>query len=153
MAKLIFDLLSRFSFFRGRFTLETVGQFLRYLIVGFSTFSIEYFLFVVFRRWLAIPELTVNIGVFALIFWLNFMFNRVFSFRSTSALWKQLIPYGFLFVFNLTVGNILLFSLTRQLLVIWTGEGSWYVMYLPKILIMTFIVSWNFVLYKKVVYK
>jgi hypothetical protein len=46
-----------------------------------------------------------------------------------------------------------LFSAIRSILVTVSGEGSWQVLYLPKILIMFFVVSWNFILYKKVIYK
>lgn len=131
----------------------TLHQFLRYLIVGFSSFAVEYTLFLFFRKMLGISELLVNIIVFTFIFWLNFLANRWFSFRSKAPFVKQILSYGFLFAINLTVGNILLFSGIRYLLVLIAGEGSWPVLYLPKIIIMGFIVSWNFVLYKKVIYK
>lgn len=148
----VHTLLTRIPFLKNRLTPETVGQFLRYLVVGFTTFGVEYTLFILFRRWLPIPELVVNIGVYSIIFWLNFLLNRQFAFRSKANLFRQLLAYGFLFAFNLVVGNILLFSAIRQGLVLLAGEGSWPVMYLPKILIMVFIVSWNFILYKKVIY-
>jgi putative flippase GtrA len=122
-------------------------------VVGFTSFGIEYTLFVLFRKWLPLPELAVNIGVYSIVFWLNFLLNRKFAFRSKSAYWKQILLYGLLFAFNLVVGNVLLFSAIRRLLALWSGEGSWPVLYLPKILIMFFIVSWNFILYKKVIYK
>lgn len=146
-------LLTRIPFLKNRLTPETVGQFLRYLVVGFTSFGVEYTLFIVFRHWLPLPELVVNIGVYSVIFWLNFLLNRKFAFRSKANLWKQLLAYGFLFSFNLVVGNVFLFSAIRHLLVLLSGEGSWPVLYLPKILIMVFIVSWNFILYKKVIYK
>ena len=136
-----------------RITPETIGQFLRYLVVGFTSFGVEYTLFIVFRRLLPVSELVVNIGVYTVIFWLNFLLNRHFAFRSKANLFKQMLAYGFLFAFNLVVGNILLFAGIRHLLVLAAGEGSWPVLYLPKILIMVFIVSWNFILYKKVIYK
>jgi len=149
----IYQVLTRVPFLSKRLTRETVGQFLRYLVVGFTSFGVEYTLFVLFRRWLSIPELLVNIGVYSVIFWLNFLMNRMFAFRSKSDFGKQILSYGFLFAFNLVAGNIVLFSLIRHLLVLWAGEGAWAVLYLPKILIMFFIVSWNFILYKKVIYK
>ena len=153
MVNRVHALLVRIPFLANRLTKETVGQFLRYLVVGFTSFGVEYTLFILFRSWLSVPELVVNIGVYTVIFWLNFLMNRMFAFRSKSDFWKQILSYGFLFAFNLVVGNILLFSAIRHLLVLWTGDGSWPVLYLPKILIMFFIVSWNFILYKKVIYK
>lgn len=140
-------------FLGPRITPETIGQFLRYLVVGFTSFGVEYTLFLVFRSLLPVPELVVNIGVYTIVFWLNFLMNRLFAFRSKADILRQLLSYGFLFAFNLVVGNIFLFAGIRHLLVLAAGEGSWPVLYLPKILIMFFIVSWNFILYKKVIYK
>jgi putative flippase GtrA len=132
---------------------ETLGQFIRYVIVGLSGFIVEYALFIILREKLAIHEILVNILVYTVIFWLNFLLNKFYSFRSRSNFKKQLLYYGILFFFNMVVGNVLLFSGIRYLLVLSFGEGSWPVAYLPKILIMFFIISWNFVLYKKVIYK
>jgi putative flippase GtrA len=145
--------LVKVPFLAKRISRETLGQFLRYLVVGFTSFGVEYTLFIVFRHLLPLPELVVNIGVYTVIFWLNFTLNRLFAFRSKAPLLPQLLAYGFLFAFNLVVGNILLFSAIRHGLVLLAGEGSWPVLYLPKILIMVFIVSWNFILYKKIIYK
>ncbi len=146
-------LFPRFPKLVQKISPKTIGQFLRYLIVGFTSFGVEYTLFILFRKWLAVPELIVNIGVYTVIFWLNFLLNRHYSFQSKAAFFPQLLSYGFLFTFNLVIGNILLFSGIRHLLVLLTFEGSWPALYLPKILIMFFIVSWNFILYKKVIYK
>jgi putative flippase GtrA len=132
---------------------ESLGQFLRYILVGVFCFSVEYAMFIILRNALTIGEILVNIIVYTVIFWLNFLLNRVFSFRSKSDFKRQLFLYGILFFFNLVVGNVLLFSGIRSLLVLLSGEGSWPVLYLPKILIMFFIISWNFILYKKVIYK
>ncbi|HPU21894.1 GtrA family protein [Thermoclostridium caenicola] len=132
---------------------ETLGQFIRYFIVGIVGFALEYALFIVLRDILHLYELLSNIMVYTVIFWFNFLLNKFFSFRSRNNFKRQLFYYGILFVFNLVVGNVLLFSGIRYLLVLGFGEGSWPVLYLPKILIMFFIVSWNFVLYKKVIYK
>lgn len=149
----IYEKLKNIPFVYNRVSPKSIGQFLRYLIVGFTSFGIEYTLFILFRNWLSVSELLVNIGVYTVIFWLNFLLNRHFSFKSKSAFLPQILAYGVLFAFNLVVGNILLFSGIRYLLVMITNEGSWEVLYLPKILIMFFIVSWNFILYKKIIYK
>lgn len=135
------------------FTPEAFGQFVRYLITGVVSFTLEYTLFIVLRNALTLRELTVNVIVYTVIFWVNFLLNKFFSFRSHTNFKRQLCLYGFLFIFNLVVGNVLLFSGIRRLLALACGEGSWPVLYLPKILIMFFIISWNFVLYKKVIYK
>jgi len=138
---------------RKLFTPESLAQFIRYVFVGVFCFSIEYIMFIVLRNALAINEILVNVIVYTVIFWLNFLLNRFFSFRSKSDIKRQLFLYGILFFFNLFVGNVLLFSGIRSLLVYMCGEGSWPVLYLPKVLIMFFIISWNFILYKKFIYK
>lgn len=138
---------------RKLFTPESLAQFIRYIFVGVFCFSIEYILFIVLRNELSVSEILVNILVYTIIFWLNFLLNKFFSFRSTVNFRRQLFLYGILFFFNLIVGNIFLFSGISYILVLISGEGSWPVLYLPKILIMFFIISWNFILYKKVIYK
>lgn len=138
---------------RKLFTPESLAQFIRYVFVGVFCFSIEYIMFIVLRNALAINEILVNVIVYTVIFWLNFLLNRFFSFRSKSDIKRQLFLYGILFFFNLFIGNVLLFSGIRSLLVYMCGEGSWPVLYLPKVLIMFFIISWNFILYKKFIYK
>lgn len=148
-----FKLLNKIPILNRFLTPETVGQFVRYIIAGVLCFSIEYTLFIVLRNNLSISELLVNIIVYTIIFWINFLLNKFFSFRSRENFKRQLFLFGILFLFNLFVGNIIVFSAIRHLLVLISGEGSWSVLYLPKILIMFFIVSWNFVLYKKVIYK
>jgi putative flippase GtrA len=146
-------MLQKIPFFNKHFTEETFGQFVRYIITGVVSFSIEYTLFIVLRKALPMSEVAVNIMVYTIIFWVNFLLNKFFSFRSRNNFKRQIMLYGILFIFNLVVGNILLFKGIRYLLVLASGEGSWPVLYLPKILIMFFIISWNFVLYKKVIYK
>jgi putative flippase GtrA len=141
------------KFLKRFFTPETFGQFVRYIIVGVVSFSIEYTLFIVLRNIMAVNEITVNIIVYTVIFWLNFLLNKFYSFQSRTNFKRQLLLYGVLFLFNLLVGNVLLFSAIRHALVLVSGEGSWPVLYLPKILIMFFIITWNFILYKKVIYK
>lgn len=150
--KKIIEWLCTLPILKKLFTPASLAQFIRYLLVGVLSFSIEYTLFIILRNALTIGELLVNIIVYTLIFWINFLLNKFFSFKSKTNFARQLFLYGILFFFNLIVGNILLFSGIRYLLVLLSGEGSWQVLYLPKILIMFFIISWNFILYKKVIY-
>lgn len=151
--KKLFEWACTLPIIKNIFTPDSLAQFVRYLFVGVFSFSIEYTLFIVLRSSLPIAELVVNILVYTIIFWVNFLLNKYFSFQSKTNFKRQLFLYGILFFFNLIVGNILLFSAIRHALVTISGEGSWPVLYLPKILIMFFIISWNFILYRKVIYK
>jgi len=132
---------------------EFIGKFIRYLVVGISTFTFEYVLFLVFRKILPFPAVVTNIFVYTIIFWFNFLLNKFFTFRSRKNFRKQLISYGLLFLFNMVVGNVLLFMAITELLKLLFPGAPWIPYYLPKILIMVFIVSWNFILYNKVIYK
>ncbi|HEY8422047.1 MAG TPA: GtrA family protein [Thermoclostridium sp.] len=132
---------------------DFIGKFVRYLIVGISTFTIEYALFLIFRKILPINEVVTNILVYTFIFWFNFLLNKFFTFKSRKNFKKQLLSYGLLFLFNAVVGNILLFMAITELLKVLFPNTPWIPYYLPKILIMVFIVSWNFILYNKVIYK
>ena len=132
---------------------DYITKFIRYLIVGVSTFTVEYILFLVFRKLLPLPDVVTNIFVYAFIFWFNFLLNKFFTFKSHKNFKKQLLSYGILFLFNMVVGNILLFMAITELLKLLFPNTPWIPYYLPKILIMVFIVSWNFILYNKVIYK
>ncbi|HEY8499433.1 MAG TPA: GtrA family protein, partial [Clostridia bacterium] len=90
--------------------------------------------------------------VYTFIFWFNFLMNKFFTFKSRKNIIKQLVSYGLLFLFNGVVGNILLFTAIKKLLEYLFPTTAWIPYYLPKVLIMVFIVSWNFVLYNKVIY-
>lgn len=132
---------------------EFIKKFIRYLIVGISTFTIEYILFLIFRKALPLPDVVTNIFVYTFIFWFNFLLNKFFTFKSHKNFKRQLFSYGLLFLFNMVVGNILLFMAITELLKYLFPGTPWIPYYLPKILIMVFIVSWNFILYNKVIYK
>ena len=66
------------------FNPETLGQFMRYFIVGIVGFALEYTLFIVLRNSWRIDELLVNIMVYTVIFWFNFLLNKFYSFKSRS---------------------------------------------------------------------
>lgn len=120
-------------------------QFGRYLIIGFTTFGLEYSMFRVMLDIVKVNYLISNISVFTVVFWFNYLFNRIWSFKSTEPLSKQVPKYALLFLFNLVVANIaLMYVLTDMLLI----DPR-----ISKVLIMFAIVSWNFILYKKVIYK
>ena len=55
---------------------DYIKKFIRYLIVGVSTFTVEYILFLVFRKLLPLPDVVTNIFVYAFIFWFNFLLNK-----------------------------------------------------------------------------
>jgi len=119
-------------------------QFLRYLIIGFSSFFLEYLLFYIMFKVLDINELISNTIAIAIVFWFNFLMNRFWSFESNEKFAKQLMLYGMLFAFNLGVSNLFIYFMTNYLMVS---------PLISKVLIMGLIVIWNFIIYKTIIYK
>jgi len=86
-----------------------------------------------------------NVIVYIVIFWVVFLVNKFWSFQSKSNTGTQLFYYMLLFIFNLTVGNI----------------GIWYVLTrmiripppIAKPMLQGVLTSWNFIAYKKVIYR
>lgn len=124
---------------------ESIGQFKRYLTTGFISFGTEYLLYFMLHKLLSVKYMTANIAVYAAVFWLNFLLNRFWSFKSHNSFWRQLMLYSMLFLFNLFAVNILLMFVLTEL----AGINP----LISKIMVMGVIVLWNFILYKKVIYK
>ncbi len=130
-----------YNFFLGG---KSSGQLIRYLITGISSFVLEYILFYTLFRLLGINEFISNSIALAIVFWFNFLMNRYWSFKSKEKLSRQLILYGLLFTFNISISNLFIYGSSVVL-----GMSP----LISKILIMCLIVIWNFVLYKTVIYK
>lgn len=129
------------DFFIGE---KSIGQFVRYLVVGFSTFFLEYFLFFMLFRVIGLDDLIANSISITIVFWFNFLMNRFWSFKSKERLLKQVLQYAVLFVFNITFSNVFMYVMSD-----FVGISP----LISKVLVMGLIVMWNFVLYKKVIYR
>jgi len=167
----ILDRLKKYKFFSELLTPETFSQMKRYVITGFTGFAIEYALFFsfyyyIFKRFFpagyplakSIAEncfnydlkadtysyLFANAIAYVVVFWFNFLVNRIWSFKSKVNIFKQLGQYAVLFVFNLFATSALLWLLSDKIGIIPA---------ISKVLVMGLVVCWNFVLYKKVIYK
>lgn len=123
---------------------RSLKQVIRYLITGFGSFIFEYTLFVIFLRWLGWNELIANSLAVLIAFVFNFVINRLWSFKSKEPWIKQLLQYLSLFAFNLLFSNGFIYGSTFLL-----GISP----LISKVLAMCLIVSWNFIIYKKVIFK
>jgi len=121
-----------------------ISQIKRYLITGFSSAAIELSLLYIFRDVLKLGIIVSNSIALTIVFWFNFLMNRFFSFKSSGNIKKQIIMYGFLFIFNLGASNLIMHFLTVSLQIQYL---------LAKVFAIGAVVSWNFILYKKVIYK
>lgn len=124
---------------------KTIQQLIKYLITGFTAFGIEYGLYVLLLKVWAVNYIVASALVYTLMFWFVFLVNRFWSFKSTGDMKKQIVQYGLLFVFNLIVGNVLLMTLLTDVL----GMSA----YLSPFFKTACVVSWNFLIYKYLIYK
>ncbi|WP_038290025.1 GtrA family protein [Acetivibrio straminisolvens] len=140
------DKVKKNEFFGDFFTEKSVTQFKKYLITGFTYLGIEWASFVLLSEVIRLDDRIANVIVYyILIFWIVFLASKFWSFQSKSNTGTQLFYYMLLFIFNLTVGNI----------------GIWYVLTriikipgpIAKPMLQGVLTSWNFIVYKKVIYK
>ncbi len=140
----IFKRIKEHRFFADFFAPDTFNQFIRYLITGFVSFATEITLLYVLTEYARLWYLLSNTIAYIVVFWLNFLLNKFWSFRSRENFRRQLWLYSMLFIFNLGAVSALMYLLTDVL----------HLYYLvSKVLVMGMVVTWNFVLYKKVIYK
>ena len=124
---------------------ETAKQLIKYLITGFTAFGIEYGLYVLLYKWVGLHYILASLIVYTLVFWFSFFVNRIWSFKSTGDVIKQLMQYGLLFFFNLIIANIFLMKLLTDVI----GISP----LLSPFCKMAFVVCWNFLIYKYIIYK
>lgn len=132
------------QFFSEFFTYKAFIQLRRYLVVGFSTVGLETLVLWILKEYIGINLIVANTMAYTISFVFNFYLNRTWSFNSKSDISFQLKAYGVLFVFNLFASNMIIHLLTNVV-------GFYYM--LSKFISIAMIVSWNFILYKKVIYK
>ena len=140
----IYAVLSKNKLLARFLTPELTGQAIRYLITGFSSAAIEFSLLFLCKDILSLSVVVSNSIALTIVFWFNYLMNRKWSFKSTASLKKQLPMYLALFVFNLGASDLIMYLLTSRL--------SLHYM-LAKVFAIAVIVTWNFFLYKKVIYK
>lgn len=125
-------------------TQKTVRQFIKYVITGLVSLTVEisllYFLTEVVNFW----YIYANSLALLIVFVINFSLNRFWAFRSQQPFMKQFITSGILFVFNLLVGNVIMFFFTETI--------HLYYMF-SKVIATGLAVTWDFFLYKFYIYK
>lgn len=122
-------------------------SFVRYLFVGVTSLGVDYVLLIFCYRVLGFDlPLATTLG-FVVGLFVNFLLNKFWSFhdtdRSTKHSFRQAALYGVLVGFNLAFTNIFILA-THQLGI--APEIS-------KIITTALTTLWNFVLYKKIIFK
>ncbi len=140
----IIEKLSKNRFFGDMLSRQSIGQFKRYLVTGFLSFGIEYALFNLLFQTAGLWYIWASTIALSVVFWFNFLMNRLWSFKSTTSLKIQLPLYTLLFGFNILATNLLIYLLSDK-----AGIHP----SLSKLLVMGAVVSWNFILYRKIIYR
>lgn len=132
------------SFLKDFFSRATFMQFSRYVLVGFLSFATETSMLYWLTDHVKLWYIYSNSIAYIVVFWLNFLLNRFWSFKSKENMQTQLVLFLGLFVINLIASNGMLYILTSVFNVYYL---------VSKIFAVALVVSWNFVIYKKVIFK
>ena len=122
---------------------KTVFQAFKYVVVGASSAAIELAIFQVLSAVLGLALTYSNVIAVVISTTFNFLMSRNVTFKSTSNPVRSLVLYLLLFAFNTTFSTVCISFLAAQ--------GIYPLV--AKVCTMACIVLWNFVLYKKVVFK
>ena len=122
---------------------KTLFQVIKYLMVGGSSAVIELVLFQLLNAVFAISLAAANVTAVVVSTVFNFLVNRNVTFKSTSNPLRSLVLYLLLFALNTTFSTVVISFLAAQ--------GVYPLV--AKVCTMACIVLWNFVLYKKIIFK
>ena len=125
-------------------SLQLSRQFVRYLVTGVASFLLEYAIFYLLLKVWAWWYLLANTLAYLLVFGFNFLLNRLWTFQSAGDIKRQACLYAILLGFNLLMTNLVLYLLT---------DGAAIPAQFAKVIVMGCVVMWNFILYKKVIYR
>jgi putative flippase GtrA len=126
-------------------TLKSMLQFAKYITVGVSAFAIEYLSFRLIYFYTNGNHLNISNSLsMAIGFVFSFILNRVWSFNSKEVLSKQLTMMIILFFINLSLSNIII-SLINYLTPVPAS--------IAKLMVMVLVIMWNFIIYKKIIYR
>lgn len=140
----VIDKLKKNKYLSRLLTPESLGQIVRYIVTGVSSAAIEFTLLYIFKGVAGFSIIAANSIALTIVFWYNFLMNRLWSFKSTMKLSRQLPMYLVLFVFNLGASDLIMYLLAEK----------FQMQYLiAKALAIGAVVSWNFILYRKVIYR
>jgi putative flippase GtrA len=128
------------------FNMKTLWQMAKYLVTGLVSFASYILIIYILTDFLGIWKyLSITIS-YVTVFWLNFLLSKFWTFKEKqrNSTKKQLIFYTCLFFANLIVTYIIVHILTDIF-------GVHYI--IPPIICNFLSMGWNFILYKKVIYK
>ncbi len=122
----------------------TVQQFLKYSITGCTSFVVEYAAFYLIYHFIGLWYIWSNSIAMTLGFVTSFFMNRTWSFKSKANIYRQFVMYGTLFIINLFISNSLMYLFSDIIGIIPP---------ISKIFSVMILTCWNFIIYKKVIFK
>lgn len=117
-------------------------QFTKYIIIGGISALCELCLFTIFEV-VGIGIFISNISSVIIATIINYLLNKFWAFKSQKGSIKSLVLYISLFIFNITFSSQFIIFLSN------TGVKS----IIAKFISMILITCWNFILYKKIIFK
>ena len=121
---------------------SNIIQFSKYIIIGGTSALCELMLFTIFQI-IGMSIFISNISSVIISTIINYLLNKFWAFKSQTRSIKSLVLYIGLFIFNITFSS--------QFIVILSNVGVKSIV--AKFISMILINCWNFILYKKVVFK
>lgn len=121
---------------------NNIIQFSKYIIIGGTCALCELLLFTIFEI-IGLGIFVSNICSVVIATVINYSLNKFWAFESKERSIKSLVLYLCLFAFNITFSSEFIMFLSN------TGINS----IVAKLISMILITCWNFVLYKKVIFK
>lgn len=115
----------------------------KYLFVGGSSALMELLLFQVLLSVICLPVVPSNLTAIAVSTVYNFLLNRAWSFQQKGWTWRSVVLYILLFCFNSVFSSAFIFVLSSMDVV----------PVVAKLISMACIVCWNYILYKRVIFK
>ncbi|HEX3045059.1 MAG TPA: GtrA family protein [Bacillota bacterium] len=132
---------------------KATEEFIKYLIVGVSSFILDMTFLYIFTRMIEnlVPGIAhstavpiANTASVTIVFGFNFVMNRYWTYRSTSNIWRQLLIYTPLFFFNLIASDAMVYLMIKYI-------GLFFLF--AKAISIGVVICWNIPLYKKFIFK
>lgn len=118
-------------------------QFIKYILVGGSTAAFELGVFTILRRAAHMDVAPANVIAVIMSTSLNFALNRGWAFKAASNLSRSIILYLILFFFNMTFTTSAI-----SIMVGWNVPDIF-----AKLITMGMVTIWNYVIYRKIIFK
>ena len=128
---------------------QSIGQIVRYILVGGVAFLVEYTSFLLLFQFLAESTIVPQSISFSLGLLTSFLGSRLFTFSNKESEYYyskriQFFGYIILATINLFVTNILIYALVEQF-----GVEAW----VAKAITMFSVVLWNYILFNRLIFR